>query len=405
MKDASSKRRVTILGSTGTIGANTLDVLAQHPDKFIVHALTAHKDVEKLFAQCQRYQPRYAVMVDVVAAEKLSTLLQTANLPNIQVLAGAQGLIDVAADAQTDDVMAAIVGAAGLLPTLAAANAGKKILLANKEALVMSGALFMQAVQKHGATLLPIDSEHNAIFQCLPINDSRSLIERGVQRIWLTASGGPFRETPIEQLANVTPEQACKHPNWRMGQKISVDSATMMNKGLELIEACWLFDIAPDFVEVVIHPQSIVHSLVSYSDGSVLAQMGNPDMRTPIAHALAWPERMRVSVEPLDLFKVAVLDFKRPDITRFPCLQLATDAAKQGGTASTILNAANEIAVEAFLNKQIRYTDIATIVDSVLNKLPSQIVSDIPTVLAVDEEARAFARQMIKPSFTQVCAS
>lgn len=321
--------RVTVLGATGSIGLSTLDVLARHAERYEVFALTAFSRVDELADLCRRHRPRLAVVADARAAASLQQRLRDAGL-NTEVLYGEQALCEVASAAEVDVVMAAIVGAAGLRPTLAAVQAGKRVLLANKEALVMSGALFMQAVRRYAATLLPIDSEHNAIFQCLP-ERTGSLEQLGVRRILLTASGGPFREFTLEQMASVTPAQACAHPNWSMGQKISVDSASMMNKGLELIEACWLFDVPPARVEVVVHPQSVIHSMVDYLDGSVLAQLGNPDMRTPIAHALAWPERIDAGVSALDLFRIARLDFQAPDEQRFPCLRLARQAAEQGG--------------------------------------------------------------------------
>ena len=335
---------ITILGATGSIGVSTLDVLRRHPNDYRVVALTANRDVERLLTQCQEFKPDYAVMADNAAAKELAEQVNDAGL-RTEVLAGAKNLEHVSALAETDYVMAAIVGAAGLLPTLAAARAGKRVLLANKEALVMSGHLFMQAVRENGAELLPIDSEHNAIFQCMPQDYRSGMDAKGVRRILLTGSGGPFRDTAPELLEAVTPEQAIAHPNWSMGRKISVDSATMMNKGLELIEACWLFDVGPDKVEIVVHKESVIHSMVDYMDGSVLAQLGNPDMRTPIAHALAWPERIDSGVDALDMFSVGQLNFERPDLERFPCLRLADEAIRAGGTASAILNAANEIAV------------------------------------------------------------
>ena len=354
-------QHITVLGATGSIGLSTLDVIARHPDRYQVFALTGFSRIAELEALCVKHKPRYAVVPDAVVAHQLQVSLRAAGLVT-EVLHGAQSLCEVAAHADVDVVMAAIVGAAGLPPTLAAAEAGKKVLLANKEALVMSGALFMQAVKRGGAVLLPIDSEHNAIFQCLPGDYARGLQQVGVRRVLLTASGGPFREMPLDQLHAVTPEQACAHPNWSMGRKISVDSASMMNKGLELIEACWLFDASPAQIEVVVHPQSVIHSLVDYVDGSVLAQLGNPDMRTPISHALAWPERIDSGVAPLDLFAIARLDFQVPDEQRFPCLRLAREAAQAGGTAPAMLNAANEVAVAAFLERRIRFPEIASII-------------------------------------------
>ena len=386
---------ISILGSTGTIGVNTLDVLSRYPEKYRVVALSANKDVERLAEQCLKWRPQYAVMADKDSARGLEQRLG-GNIEGIQVLAGPDGLVEIAGLDAVDCVMAAIVGAAGLLPTLAAARAGKRVLLANKEALVMSGRLFMDAVKENQAELLPIDSEHNAIFQCMPPDFQRGLERAGVTRILLTASGGPFRTWALQELENVTPEQACAHPNWVMGRKISVDSATMMNKGLEVIEACWLFDTDPAHIQVVLHPQSVIHSLVQYSDGSVLAQLGNPDMRTPIAHALAWPERILSGVEPLDLIDVARLDFSEPDPDRFPCLRLAAQAMAAGGTATAILNAANEVAVAEFLDNKIRFTEIARIVESALTQLESRDADDMEAVLEADRAAREFALGAIK---------
>lgn len=383
-----------MLGGTGSIGLSTLDVIARHPQRYEVFAISGFSRLTELQALCIRHRPRFAVVPDASAARVLQDALISAGL-DTRVLLGEAGLCEIAAHPEVDAVMAAIVGAAGLRPTLAAVEAGKRVLLANKEALVMSGALFIQAVRRHGAVLLPIDSEHNAIFQCLPGDYGRGLAQVGVRRILLTASGGPFRETPLEALANVTPEQACAHPNWSMGRKISVDSASMMNKGLELIEACWLFDAAPSQVEVVIHPQSVIHSLVDYVDGSVLAQLGNPDMRTPIAHALAWPERVGSGVAPLDLFRVGRLDFQEPDEGRFPCLRLARQAAEAGGSAPAMLNAANEIAVAAFLERRIRFTEIASIIDQVLNREAALAVESLDAVVEADACARAAAQQWL----------
>ena len=386
--------RVSVLGATGSIGLSTLDVIARHPQRYEVFAISGFSRLTELQALCIRHRPRFAVVPDASAARVLQDALISADL-DARVLSGEAGLCEIAAHPEVDAVMAAIVGAAGLRPTLAAVEAGKRVLLANKEALVMSGALFIQAVRRHGAVLLPIDSEHNAIFQCLPGDYGSGLAQVGVRRILLTASGGPFRETPLEALANVTPEQACAHPNWSMGRKISVDSASMMNKGLELIEACWLFDAAPSQVEVVIHPQSVIHSLVDYVDGSVLAQLGNPDMRTPIAHALAWPERVDSGVAPLDLFRVGRLDFQEPDEGRFPCLRLARQAAEAGGSAPAMLNAANEIAVAAFLERRIRFTEIASIIDEVLNREAALAVESLDAVVEADARARAAAQQWL----------
>ncbi|QZX81968.1 1-deoxy-D-xylulose-5-phosphate reductoisomerase [Metapseudomonas otitidis] len=386
--------RVSVLGGTGSIGLSTLDVIARHPQRYEVFAISGFSRLTELQTLCIRHRPRFAVVPDASAARVLQDALISAGL-DTRVLSGEAGLCEIAAHPDVDAVMAAIVGAAGLRPTLAAVEAGKRVLLANKEALVMSGALFIQAVCRHGAVLLPIDSEHNAIFQCLPGDYGRGLAQVGVRRILLTASGGPFRETPLEALANVTPEQACAHPNWSMGRKISVDSASMMNKGLELIEACWLFDAAPSQVEVVIHPQSVIHSLVDYVDGSVLAQLGNPDMRTPIAHALAWPERVDSGVAPLDLFRVGRLDFQEPDEGRFPCLRLARQAAEASGSAPAMLNAANEVAVAAFLERRIRFTEIASIIDEVLNREAALAVESLDAVVEADARARVAAQQWL----------
>ncbi|BCR25696.1 1-deoxy-D-xylulose-5-phosphate reductoisomerase [Aquipseudomonas alcaligenes] len=387
-------QQITVLGATGSIGLSTLDVIARHPERYQAFALTGYSRMAELEQLCVRHRPQFAVVADEVSAGRLQAALNAAGLPT-RVLVGEDALCEVASHPQVDAVMAAIVGAAGLKPTLAAVRAGKKVLLANKEALVMSGDLFMQAVKEHGATLLPIDSEHNAIFQCLPGDYGRGLAAVGVRRILLTASGGPFRETPLDQLEKVSPEQACAHPNWSMGRKISVDSASMMNKGLELIEACWLFDARPDQVEVVIHPQSVIHSLVDYVDGSVLAQLGNPDMRTPIANALAWPERIDSGVAPLDLFAVARLDFQRPDEQRFPCLRLARQAAEAGGCAPARLNAANEVAVAAFLERRIRFPEIARIIEDTLDREASAAVENLDAVLAADARARALANDWL----------
>ena len=388
-------QQITVLGATGSIGLSTLDVIARHPDRYQVFALTGFSRLAELLALCVRHVPRFAVVPEAAAARTLQDDLRAAGL-STRVLVGEQGLCEVASAPEVDAVMAAIVGAAGLRPTLAAVEAGKKILLANKEALVMSGALFMQAVGKSGSVLLPIDSEHNAIFQCMPGDFSRGLNQVGVRRILLTASGGPFRQTPLAELEHVSPEQACAHPNWSMGRKISVDSASMMNKGLELIEACWLFDAKPSQVEVVVHPQSVIHSLVDYVDGSVLAQLGNPDMRTPIANALAWPERIDSGVAPLDLFAIARLDFQAPDEQRFPCLRLARQAAEAGDSAPAMLNAANEVAVSAFLDRRIRYPEIASIIDEVLALEPVVAVNELDAVFAADAKARSLAEQWLQ---------
>jgi 1-deoxy-D-xylulose-5-phosphate reductoisomerase len=386
---------LTVLGSTGSIGTSTLDVVSRHPDRFQVFALTAYRQVNLLFKQCLQFRPRYAVLLDETAASELRTLLRDAGLTT-EVLTGAAALEQVCVAPEVDSVMAAIVGAAGLRPTLAAARAGKKILLANKETLVMAGKVFMDAIHASGSVLLPIDSEHNAIFQALPRHYNGDAAQHGVRRILLTASGGPFRNTPLADLKNVTPEQACAHPNWSMGQKISVDSASMMNKGLEVIEAHWLFNAAADDIQVVVHPQSVIHSLVEYVDGSVIAQLGNPDMRTPIAYGLAYPERIDSGVAALDLFKVATLNFTPPDFERFPCLALAYQALRTAGTAPSLLNAANEIAVAAFLDRKIAFLAIPKLIDKVLNQLPIQPVTCIEDVLEADAQARAAAEQVVR---------
>jgi 1-deoxy-D-xylulose-5-phosphate reductoisomerase len=389
---------LTVLGATGSIGRSTLDVVARHPDRYRVFALSGRERLDSLAQLCQQFQPRFAVVGDAVAASKLQTLLAQCDCSS-EVLWGAQALCDVAAHEQTDTVMAAIVGAAGLESALAAARSGKRILLANKEALVMAGQVFLAQARANGATVLPIDSEHNAIFQCLPPAgqlDPSALAAGGVTRILLTASGGPFRESTLEQMRRVTPEQACAHPNWQMGRKISVDSATMMNKGLELIEAQLLFGVAVEQIEVVVHPQSVIHSLVEYSDGSMLAQLGNPDMRTPIAHALGYPQRISSGVGPLDLAKVGRLDFEQPDLERFPCLKLAREAASSGGSAPCVLNAANEIAVEAFLKGNLGFTEIALVNAHVLETLgDAPVPSDLEQVLQIDQAARLCAMRFI----------
>lgn len=383
-----------MLGATGSIGMSTLDVVARHRDRFEIYALSGHRQLDRLLELCIRFAPRIAVTAEAAGARRLRADLQAAGCAT-EVLSGPQALIDIANDAEVDCVMAAIVGAAGLQPTLAAAAAGKRVLLANKEALVMAGELFMAAVRRGGALLLPIDSEHNAVFQSLPQGYSGDIVRSGVRRIILTASGGPFRQVPLSALAKVTPEQACAHPNWVMGRKISVDSATMMNKGLEVIEAHWLFNVAPEQVEVVIHPQSVIHSLVDYVDGSVLAQLGNPDMRTPIAHALAWPERLDAGVRSLDLFEVARLSFERPDSLRFPCLELAHRALRAGGTASTVLNAANEEAVSAFLDRRLGFTRIADVISASLDAIASTAARTLDDVLEADARARSVSRSLI----------
>lgn len=387
-------QNVLILGSTGSIGESTLDVIGRHPDRYQVVALCCHSRIDKLGEQVRRFRPRYVVIEDQAAALEAQQQFKAID-PRLEVLQGSAAMAKLAASDEVDTVMAAIVGAAGLEPTLAAVRAGKRILLANKESLVMAGPLFMQAVRDHGAILLPIDSEHNAIFQCMPSNYRDGLEACGVSRILLTASGGPFRETALEQLRQVTPAQACAHPNWSMGQKISVDSATLMNKGLELIEACYLFDVSADKVEVVVHPQSIIHSMVEYTDGSVLAQLGNPDMRTPIAHGLAWPERIASGVGSLDIISHARLDFEAPDVERFPCLRLAREACDAGGTASAVLNAANEVAVEAFLQGRIGFLAIAELNEKVMAASEFYEPLDIPAVISADAEARVVAGSLL----------
>ena len=385
-------QQVCLLGATGSIGQSTLDVLARHPERFALHAVSANSHVERMAELCRQYRPKIAAMADPAAADRLRAELDGSG---IEIRSGEQALIDIAADSEVDTVMAAIVGAVGLMPTLAAVRAGKRVLLANKEALVMAGQLFMDAVRAQGAELLPIDSEHNAIFQCLPAGELRGLREKGVSRIWLTGSGGPFRELPLDRFAAITPQQAIAHPNWSMGPKISVDSATMMNKGLELIEACWLFDLPESEIEILLHPQSIIHSMVAYDDGSVLAQMGNPDMRTPIAHALAWPGRIASGVEPLDLVRVSQLNFEAADENRFPCLRLARAAIAEGGTAPAILNAANEIAVEAFLAGRIPFTRIPQLIEDCMQQTPAHASDSLDRILADDAAARACVRQAI----------
>ncbi|NMT63423.1 1-deoxy-D-xylulose-5-phosphate reductoisomerase [Marinobacter orientalis] len=387
------KRCITILGATGSIGLSTLDVVRRHPDRFSVHALTACSSVENMARLCHEFRPRYAVMADAEAARALASALSS--LPSVTVLSGAEALGQVAADAEADTVMAAIVGAAGLPPTLAAVRAGKRVLLANKEALVMSGKLFMDAVAESGAEVLPIDSEHNAIFQCMPPDKIRNTGSAGITRILLTASGGPFRNHSAEALRHVLPAEACAHPNWSMGRKISVDSATLMNKGLELIEACWLFNTTPEMIEVHVHPESIIHSMVEYADGSVLAQLGSPDMRTPIANGLAWPERIDAGVAPLDLFRIGQFNFERPDLQRFPCLRLAAEAFQQGGTAPAVLNAANEEAVTAFLAGKLCFADIPSIIERTLAATEVVPADSFDTIFAKDAEARSRAREQI----------
>ena len=393
-------RTLVILGATGSIGCNTLDVVAKHPDHYQVLGLTGATQVDKLFVQIQQFKPRYAVMTDATAASQLSQLVKDANLPT-EVWSGAQALCDLAAHSDADIVMAAIVGAAGLLPTLAAVEQGKTVLLANKEALVMSGELFINKVQQHGATLLPIDSEHNAIFQCLPSalqqnTATQKLSDYGISKLLLTGSGGPFLRKDLREFASITPAQAVAHPNWVMGQKISVDSATMMNKGLEFIEARWLFNCAADDIQVVIHPQSIIHSMVQYTDGSVLAQLGQPDMRTPIAHALAFPQRIQTNVKPLNFFELADFSFSKPESQRYPNLYLAITACGYGQGATTALNAANEITVAAFLAGQIRFTEIAQLNEKALERFASIKAPDLESILGLDQQARAYMQDQLK---------
>lgn len=391
------KQKLVILGATGSIGVNTLDVVGRHPDRFEVFALSAQNQVERLAEQCSRFRSRHAVVGTDQAAARLKTLLDASGADTV-IHVGVEALEWVAGHPEADTVMAAIVGAAGLRPTIAAARGGKKILLANKEALVMAGSVFMAEVYRHGATLLPIDSEHNAIYQSLPKCTSSNLLKNGVRKIILTASGGPLRNWSQQDIQKVTPKQACAHPNWVMGRKISVDSASMMNKGLEVIEAHWLFDVSPAQIEVVIHPQSIVHSMVEYVDGSVIAQLGNPDMRTPIAYALAYPERIDAGVVPLDLCKTGALDFEPPDMQRFPCLGLAYDALEKGGNAPAVLNAANEIAVEAFLNAELAFTCIPEVIRGALACVPWQTLKGLEDVLAADLAGRTAAQRFVHAS-------
>jgi 1-deoxy-D-xylulose-5-phosphate reductoisomerase len=388
-------QRVCILGATGSIGLSTLNIVEQHPDKYSIVALTAHKRIDELIALAVIHQPQYIVIADQQDYQEAKRKVNEAQL-TVELLAGPQALCDVAADEQVDTVMASIVGAAGLEPTLAAVKAGKRVLLANKESLVMSGQLFMQAVEQSGATLLPVDSEHNAIFQSLPRDfQYGNLAASGISKILLTGSGGPFLKLPMSEFESVTPEQACAHPNWDMGRKISVDSATMMNKGLEFIEACWLFGIGSKDIQVVLHPQSIIHSMVQYIDGSVIAQMGNPDMRTPIAHCLSFPERIESSVAPLDFSKLANFTFQQVDFERYPNLQLAMQACEAGQYATTSLNAANEVAVEAFLNNRISFTDIYSVNAQTLEKIQSRSLESIQQVLSLDSYARDVANKVM----------
>ena len=385
---------ISVLGSTGSIGISTLDVIAQHPERYRAVGLAANTDVEGLFQQCERFQPTVVAMADQASAAELAKRLASIG-SSIEVLAGEAGVIAIAELTDAEMVMAAIVGAAGLTPTLAAVRKGKRILLANKESLVVAGDLFMREAKAHKASVLPIDSEHNAVFQCMPQDFEQGLAAKGVKRILLTASGGPFRTWTNDQLKSATPEQACAHPNWSMGRKISVDSATMMNKGLEVIEARWLFNATPEQIKVVVHPQSVVHSMVQYVDGSVLAQLGNPDMRTPIAHAMAWPERHGSGVASLDLFEIARLDFEEPDTQRFPCLRLAFDAVAAAGVAPAVLNAANEVAVDAFLSKQLAFVRIPEIIETVLSQNLEGDLDSVEGLMAIDQAARAATEQLI----------
>ena len=385
--------QITILGATGSIGVSTLDVVDRHAHEYNIFALTGNKKIPLLAEQCAKFNPKYAVVMDAEAAGELVNLLAQ-NHVSTEVLVGTDALASVSSHKDVDIVMAAIVGSAGLIPTLAAANAGKKVLLANKESLVMAGNLLMQAVDKSGSTLLPIDSEHNAIFQCLP-RDIKNLSKGGVSKLLLSASGGPFRGWSLGDMDEVTREQACAHPNWSMGRKISVDSATLMNKGLELIEACWLFDVTYDQIDIVVHPQSIIHSLVQYVDGSVLAQMGNPDMRTPIAHALAWPKRINSGVSDLNLAEIAKLDFEEPDLVNFPCLGLAYEAARVGLDAPVVLNASNEVAVQAFLDGRIGFTQIAEVVADTMGHAIFKEPDSLSGVQESDKEARAISAEII----------
>ena len=387
---------ICVLGATGSIGVSTLDVAARHAHLYKVIALTAHTNIDALYEQCLAHHPEYAVVVDEGKAQTFQDKIKESPVANIKVLSGTKALEQVATLDNVDSVMAAIVGAAGLLPSLAAAKAGKTVLLANKEALVMSGDIFMQAVAESGGQLLPIDSEHNAIFQCMPAGYKTGTQAKEARRILLTASGGPFRQMPIEQMGDVTPDQAVAHPNWDMGRKISVDSATMMNKGLEMIEACLLFNMQPDQIQVVIHPQSVIHSMVDYVDGTVLAQMGNPDMRIPIAHSMAWPERFDSGVAPLNIFDVRRMDFEEPNLERFPCLRLAYEAINAGGIMPTVLNAANEMAVDAFLNERVRFTDIPVIIERCMQQFEVRPADSLNIILDVDQQARTVSQQIIQ---------
>ncbi len=385
-------KQLTILGATGSIGQSTLDIVARHPERYALYALTANRNHLKMKTLCRKFKPAFVVMRDADSAQRLAEAIPDLST---EVLSGEAGLVRVAEAVEVDVVVAAIVGAVGLTPTLAAVRAGKRILLANKEALVMAGALFMNEVKRHGAELLPVDSEHNAIFQCLPPGSiGRGVAEQGVRKILLTASGGPFRDMDIADLDDVTPEQACVHPNWDMGPKISVDSATMMNKGLEMIEACWMFAVDHESIEILLHRQSIVHSMVAYTDGSVIAQMGNPDMRTPIANALAWPERIESGVEPLNLLQVSQLDFTLADENRYPCLALAREAWHRGGTSMAILNAANEVAVEYFLGGRIKFSRIPGLITEVMLQTTTGAADKLESILQADSDARGLASEL-----------
>lgn len=388
-----SKQVLTILGATGSIGVSTLDVVGRHPDRYEVFALSAHTQVEKLAALCRKFNPRYAVVAGENEAVRLQSLL--ADMPAVQVLHGSAALEQIASADEVTTVVAAIVGGAGLGSSLAAARSGKRVLLANKEALVMAGELFIRALRQSGGVLLPIDSEHNAVFQSLPVGFDYGLQHCGVRKVILTASGGPFRTVPRDMLRGVTPDQACAHPNWSMGRKISVDSATMMNKGLEVIEASWIFGIGPDRIDVVIHPESTIHSMVQYEDGAVLAELGNPDMRTPIAHVLGYPERIASGVGSLDLVKTGKLTFEAPDMERFPCLKLAYDALRAGKNASVTLNAANEEAVAAFLDGRLRFDQISDVVAECLDATPGVQLNSLEDILAADQSARRLARHFL----------
>jgi 1-deoxy-D-xylulose-5-phosphate reductoisomerase len=391
---------IAVLGATGSIGVNTLDVAARHSDRYRVVALGAHRNVDGLFKQIQEFRPAVAALTDPAAARVLEQQVKASGIPT-RVLGGPESLETLATLPEVDQVMAAVVGAAGLRSTLAAARAGKRLLLANKESLVMAGPLLLAAVRAGGSEILPIDSEHNAIFQCLPHGASAGVTPEGVRRILLTASGGPFRDWTLEAIAGATPDQACKHPNWVMGRKISVDSASLMNKGLELIEACFMFGLPPSKVEIVVHPQSVVHSLVEYIDGSVLAQLACPDMRTPIAYGMAWPERIEAGTDFLDLIRTRQLDFVAPDVTRFPCLALARAVADTGGLAPAILNAANEVAVTAFLERRLNFPDIPAVIECVLAKADGAKaaggeIRSIDDVLQADAEARELALEFCR---------